>query len=80
MNKKKPQPKKPLQYHKPSADFRPSDTSGLSEGMKVEHPKFGFGKVNKVDTEGANKKAKVIFEDFGEKTLLLTFAKLRIIE
>ena len=26
------------------------------------------------------KKAKVIFEDFGEKTLLLTFAKLRIVE
>ena len=47
--------------------------------MKVEHPKFGFGKVNKMDTSGANKKAKVIFEDFGEKTLLLSFAKLRIV-
>ena len=80
MATKKPQAKKPLQYHKPSADFRPSDTSNLAEGMKVEHPKFGFGKVSKVDTEGANKKAKVIFEDFGEKTLLLTFAKLRIVE
>lgn len=80
MAKKKAAAKKPLQYHKPSSDFRPSDTSGLQEGMKVEHPKFGFGKVSKMDTEGANKKAKVIFEDFGEKTLLLTFAKLRIVE
>ncbi|MFY0591395.1 ATP-dependent helicase [Roseivirga sp.] len=80
MASKKAAPKKPLQYHKPSADFRPSDTSGLQEGMKVEHPKFGFGKVSKMDTTGANKKAKVIFEDFGEKTLLLTFAKLRIVE
>ncbi|OEK03510.1 ATP-dependent DNA helicase [Roseivirga sp. 4D4] len=80
MAKKKSAPKKPMQYHKPSADFKPSDTSGLQEGMKVEHPKFGFGKVSKMDVEGANKKAKVIFEDFGEKTLLLTFAKLRIVD
>ncbi len=80
MASKKAAPKKPMQYHQPSANFTPSDTSGLKEGMKVEHPKFGFGKVSKMDTEGANKKAKVIFEDFGEKTLLLTFAKLRIVE
>lgn len=80
MASKKAAPKKPMKYHQPSANFKPSDTSGLQEGMKVEHPKFGFGKVSKMDTEGANKKAKVIFEDFGEKTLLLTFAKLRIVE
>ena len=80
MSNKKPVAKKPLQYHKPSVDFKPSDTSKLGEGMKVEHPKFGFGKVRKLDTEGANKKAIVIFEDFGEKTLLLAFAKLRIVE
>ncbi len=77
---RKAQTKKPLQYHKPSPDFKPSDTSELQEGAKVEHPKFGFGKVAKMDTDGANRKAKVIFEDFGEKTLLLTFAKLRIVE
>lgn len=76
----KPVLKKPQQYHKPSADFQASDTSKLAAGMKVEHPKFGFGKVNKMDVDGINKKAKVIFEDFGEKTLLLTFAKLRIVE
>jgi DNA helicase-2/ATP-dependent DNA helicase PcrA len=29
--------------YKAPADFAPSDTSGLKEGMKVEHPKFGFG-------------------------------------
>lgn len=80
VERKKAPPKKPMQYHQPSANFTPSDTSGLKEGMKVEHPKFGFGKVSKMDIEGANRKAKVIFEDFGEKTLLLTFAKLRIVE
>ncbi|WP_462248780.1 ATP-dependent helicase [Ekhidna sp.] len=65
--------------HKPSADFEPSDTSNLTEGMKVEHPKFGFGVVTNIDEQGSNKKAKVDFEKAGEKTLLLSFAKLRIL-
>ncbi len=64
--------------HVPSADFKPSDTSGLVAGMKVEHPKFGFGKVIALDVEGANRKAKVQFDHHGEKTLLLSFAKLKI--
>ncbi len=62
----------------PPTDFTPSDTAGLKAGMKVEHPKFGFGKVTEMDESGANRKAKVIFDDFGEKTLLLSFAKLKI--
>lgn len=65
--------------HTPSADFVASDTSNLTEGMKVEHPKFGYGVVTLVDEQGSNKKAKVDFEQAGEKTLLLSFAKLRII-
>lgn len=66
--------------HTPSPDFKPSDTSSLTQGMKVEHPKFGFGVVKYLDVEGANKKAKVEFEQAGEKTLLLAFAKLRILD
>lgn len=74
---------KPLNGKKaltPPANFSPSDTSNLQEGMKVEHPKFGFGKVVKMDREGAQRKARVHFENFGEKTLLLSFAKLKIHE
>lgn len=66
--------------HKPSPDFKPSDTSNLAEGMQVEHPKFGFGEVTHIDAEGANKKARVNFKSAGEKTLLLSYAKLRIVE
>ncbi|RYZ82120.1 MAG: ATP-dependent DNA helicase, partial [Proteobacteria bacterium] len=62
----------------PSADFKPDDTSTLAEGMKVEHPKFGFGKVTKMDTSGNSSKAIIEFEEVGEKTLLLSFAKLKI--
>ncbi|HLT72787.1 MAG TPA: UvrD-helicase domain-containing protein [Cyclobacteriaceae bacterium] len=62
----------------PPADFAPSDTSALSQGMKVEHPKFGYGTVVQMDTTGADRKARIQFDNFGEKTLLLSFAKLRI--
>lgn len=64
--------------YKPPTDFKPSDTSGLQEGMKVEHPKFGFGTVIKLEQMGPERKALILFADFGEKTLLLSFAKLRI--
>jgi DNA helicase-2/ATP-dependent DNA helicase PcrA len=64
--------------HQVSADFAPSDTTALESGMKVEHPKFGFGKVTGIENSGANRKAKVNFDNFGEKTLLLSFAKLKI--
>ncbi|MCH6234516.1 ATP-dependent helicase [Cognataquiflexum rubidum] len=66
--------------HTPSPDFKPSNTNNLKEGAKVEHPKFGFGLVSKIETEGINRKASIQFDNFGEKTLLLSFAKLRIIE
>ena len=64
--------------YKPAADFAPSDTTNLEVGMKVEHPKFGFGVVKGLDIQGSNRKAKVDFDSFGEKTLLLSFAKLKI--
>ncbi len=74
------QPAQRVTSYKPSPDFLPSDTSGLKEGMKVEHPRFGFGTVVKLDETGADRKARIHFSDFGEKTLLLSFAKLKIHE
>ena len=61
-------------------DFKPSNTSNLAEGMKVEHPKFGFGVVQKVEASGNDKKATILFKEVGEKLLILSFAKLRIHE
>jgi len=66
--------------YKPSSDFTPSDTKNLAEGDRVEHLKFGFGKVKKIDVNGTDRKATIQFEGtIGEKTLLLSFAKLRIL-
>ncbi len=66
--------------HTPSADFVPSDTSNLQVGMKVEHQKFGFGTVNKMEGAAHNPIATVVFENNGEKKIMLNYAKLRIVE
>lgn len=60
------------------ANFSPSDTSGLEKNMTVEHPKFGMGVVVDVDNSGNNRKAIIDFKKHGRKTLLLSFAKLKI--
>jgi len=80
--KKKPETRMPsnMKVHTPSPDFKPSNTNNLQESQLVEHPKFGFGKVLKIEVDGLNRKATIQFEHFGEKTLLLSFAKLRIID
>ncbi|MFN8291934.1 MAG: 3'-5' exonuclease [Chitinophagaceae bacterium] len=66
--------------HTPSSDFTASDTSGLSVGQKVEHQKFGFGEVIKMEGAAHNPIATVKFEHNGEKKIMLNYAKLRIIE
>ena len=70
----------PVKPYVPSPDFKPSDTTNLAVGNKVEHPKFGFGTVSKLEKQDATVKATIQFEGgVGEKTLLLSFAKLRIV-
>lgn len=66
--------------HKPSADFVASDTSNLQAGQKVEHQKFGFGEVLKMEGAAHNPIATVKFEHNGEKKIMLNYAKLRILE
>ncbi|MES2794946.1 MAG: UvrD-helicase domain-containing protein [Bacteroidota bacterium] len=66
--------------HTASDGYIPSDMAALAEGQKVEHLKFGYGLVKKIDTNGTDKKAIIQFDKAGEKTLLLSFAKLRIVE
>jgi DNA helicase-2/ATP-dependent DNA helicase PcrA len=66
--------------HKPSADFVASDTSKLQAGQKVEHQKFGFGEVIKMEGAAHNPIATVKFEHNGEKKIMLNYAKLRIVE
>jgi DNA helicase-2/ATP-dependent DNA helicase PcrA len=69
-----------LKEHVPSPDFAASDTSNLQVGQKIEHQKFGFGEVIKMEGSAHNPVATVKFELNGEKKIMLNYAKLRIIE
>ena len=50
--------------------------SGYAVGERVEHPKFGYGEIVRIETLAADHKLVVVFEEYGEKTLLAKFAKL----
>lgn len=57
-----------------------SDLSGLHVGAKVRHDRFGEGEVIAIEGEGGNAKATVSFAHFGQKQLLLKFARLTVAE
>ena len=52
----------------------------LKVGMLVKHNRFGQGKILEIDGLTDNKKAIILINKSGQKTLLLKFAKLEIIE
>ena len=60
--------------------FVASPSSQLKSGMKVEHARFGKGKILQIALSSGNQVATVFFEGVGQKQLLLKFAKLKIIE
>jgi len=66
--------------HIPSDNFEASDTSNLQPSQKVEHQKFGFGIVAKIEGSAHNPIATIQFEKNGEKKIMLNYAKLRIVE
>jgi len=52
----------------------------ISIGDNVKHDRFGIGVVIKIEGNGSNKKAVISFQKSGSKSLLLRFAKLKIIK
>ena len=52
----------------------------LHAGLRVNHERFGQGKILQIEGLSDNKKAIIFFDGLGQKTLLLKFAKLDIIE
>ena len=74
-----PMPQHKSVEHIPSLDFEASDTSNLQTGQKVEHQKFGFGEVIKMEGPAHNPIATVKFDHNGEKKIMLNYAKLRIL-
>ena len=51
--------------------------SELFVGERIEHNRFGPGRIKSITGVAPELKAVVDFDDFGEKTLLLKYAKMR---
>ena len=49
---------------------------GHKVGDRVSHPKFGAGRVERIDPLTTDHKVTIIFDTYGTKTLLANFAKL----
>ena len=49
----------------------------LKVGQRIEHNSFGFGEILEITGSVPDLKAKIVFDDYGEKILLLKYAKIR---
>ena len=56
-----------------------SSKPGISVGARIEHQRFGLGRVISVEGKGENEKATVEFDNAGVKTLLLKFARFNVV-
>ena len=61
----------------PDKDFEPMSVLDVKAGMRIEHNRFGFGVVEEITGDPGNLKAKIRFDRYGEKILLLQYARLR---
>lgn len=63
-----------------ATDFQADDPSLIVAGMSVEHQRFGIGNVISLEGRFPDSKATILFDDHGQKQLLLKFAKLKIVK
>lgn len=52
----------------------------LRENMTIEHSRFGTGIIIKIDTTSPDHRIVVNFDNVGQKTLLLKYAKFKVID
>lgn len=65
--------------HNPSPNFVANNPTEFKPGHKIEHQKFGFGKIVKIEGSAHNPIATINFEKNGEKKIMLNYAKLMIL-
>ena len=77
-----PKPLDPKSAGMRSVGVRPAEhsvelgDSGFVIGERVEHPKFGIGRIERIEPLATDHKLVVNFAQYGSKTLLAKFAKL----
>ena len=62
----------------PDSEFVPTPILQLRAGQRVEHNRFGYGKILEIIGNSTDLKARIAFDDFGEKILVLKYAKIRV--
>jgi DNA helicase II / ATP-dependent DNA helicase PcrA len=67
-------------YDEGDGDGHAQAEAALRIGARVEHPKFGRGKVMSLSPARRPERAKVYFDRFGAKTLVLEYARLEILD
>ena len=61
------------------SEFEPTPILQLKAGQRIEHNRFGFGNIIEISGSMTDLKAKIAFDDHGEKILLLKYAKIRVV-
>ena len=63
----------------PDAEFQPTPILQLKAGQRIEHNRFGYGKILEISGSAVDLKAKILFDEHGEKILILKYAKIRTV-
>ena len=58
-------------------DFVPETMDCFHAGDRIEHNRFGFGRILEITGKIPELKARIAFDNYGEKLLLLKYAKIR---
>ena len=69
----------PVEKRVADVDFEPTPILQLKAGQRIEHNRFGFGKIVEITGSSADLKAKIAFDEHGEKILILKYAKIRVV-
>ena len=64
----------------PDAEFEPTPILQLRVGQRIEHNRFGYGKILEISGSVSDLKAKIAFDEHGEKILILKYAKIRAVD
>ena len=75
----KPHTANPSATNAGNNDFTTHSVNEVSEGCIIQHSRFGQGVITGIDTSGAEAKIAVNFSDAGPRTLLLKFARFKIL-
>jgi DNA helicase-2/ATP-dependent DNA helicase PcrA len=62
------------------SEFEPTPILQLRAGQRIEHNRFGFGQIVEISGSAADMKAKISFDEHGEKILILKYAKIRVVQ